>query len=326
MENLNLEKFNPTKAELVKLANDYKDLKINGIDDIEGYNEVDKARKNLKNVSVELKKTGKVLRTEAIAFQKAVLAIEKELVGIIEPIKIDLENKQKEIDDKKESLKREALLPERKEKLLKIDVEFDEADVLLMDENEFNSYYNEKNTEYLEEEGRKIQEEKEKLEQEKRDKELKEQAEKKAREDATEQAKIDKIKAEAEKEVAIQVEKDKAEKEKQEAIEAEKIKAQVEKDKIIAEQKKKEEDRLENELIEKEKIKEEEKRKEEESAEKERQKQLAPDKEKLLDWAERIYNVEEPQNLSEEGKAIANSMQKKLIEVSQKIISKTKDL
>lgn len=48
MENLNLDKFNPTKTELTALVEKYSILAINGVADKVGYEAVDKARKDLK--------------------------------------------------------------------------------------------------------------------------------------------------------------------------------------------------------------------------------------------------------------------------------------
>ena len=82
MEKLDIEKFNPTKAEIVALAEKYKSLTIKGVDDKQGYALVDEARKELKKVRVKIAKDGKLLRSEAVDFQKAVIAKEKDRPGI----------------------------------------------------------------------------------------------------------------------------------------------------------------------------------------------------------------------------------------------------
>lgn len=179
MENLNLEKFSPKKAELIDLSKKYESLEIKGIDDKEGYELVDVARKDLKKVRVQISKDGKMLRQEALDFQKAVIAKEKELIQIIEPVEKSLEEKQNKIDIEKEKIVRKKLLPERIEKLKSINININEDLLLLMDENKFTNFFNEKKAEYLEEkeeqerlkrekEEEKLREEKEKLEAEKR--------------------------------------------------------------------------------------------------------------------------------------------------------------
>lgn len=221
MENLNIEEFNPKKAELVALAESCKDLVIKGVDDVKGYELVDSKRKQLKSARVELTKTGKKLRDSAIAFQRAVIEKEKEFVSIIEPLEIELENKQKAIDIEKEKIKRMELLPERKEKLFKIGVEYTDDEILSMDDITFHTFLNDKTTEFLAEKERLLEEERLKAEEQKRKEaeekaEQERQAELKKQEEEKEkqrQKEIEEARIKAEKEA-----QEKAEKEKQEAI------------------------------------------------------------------------------------------------------------
>ena len=90
---MQLEKFNPTTAELKQKAEECSSLIIKGVDDKEGYQAVHKARMDLVRTRREINKTGKELRAEAIAFQKAVIDKEKELIGIISPVEDDLKAK-----------------------------------------------------------------------------------------------------------------------------------------------------------------------------------------------------------------------------------------
>ena len=78
LEELNLEKFSPTKSEIALMVQECKDLTINGVDDVEGYKKVHKKRIELKMVRVKIQSTGKTLRADAIAYQKAVIGKEKE--------------------------------------------------------------------------------------------------------------------------------------------------------------------------------------------------------------------------------------------------------
>ena len=64
-DELNLEKFNPTKNELLALADEARKLTINGIDDKEGYLAVHQQRMKLQKARTQITKTGKEVREEA---------------------------------------------------------------------------------------------------------------------------------------------------------------------------------------------------------------------------------------------------------------------
>lgn len=235
--NFQLDKFSPQKSELQNLAIQYSALTINGVTDKDGYKAVDEARKDLKRKRVEITKTGKELREEAVAFQKKVIAVEKDLVALIEPIEIELKEKQEVIDKAIETEKRRVLLPARKEQLKEIEVELADEFLLTMNDQEFLAYFNNKKAEVLAERERKIKEEKEALEKQQR---ALEEAKK------IEEAKVKAAEAERQKAeenaraAAIQAEID-----KKAAVEAERKRAEEEKALLIAEQEKKEKERLE---------------------------------------------------------------------------------
>src|SRR5690606_29779671 len=107
MQNLSIEQFSPKKAELVALVEKHKGLTIAGPEDKEGYAAVRAARIALKTARVEVQKKAKDLRSEAVKFQKGVLSLEKELVGIIEPTEKEYQQMELEIDDHFERLKEE---------------------------------------------------------------------------------------------------------------------------------------------------------------------------------------------------------------------------
>lgn len=235
MENLNIEKFNPTKAEIARLVSSYKSLEIKGIEDKPGYLAVDEARKELKKVRINIQKTGKSMREEAVKFQKDVIDKEKELVAMVEPTELELEEKQRIIDEEKEKIKRQKLLPERKEKLQAILIVVEDDFLLLMDETKFADFYNLKNAEFLTEKERQIKEAQNKIEIDKRKIE-----EEKLAQEREKQHQIDLINAR--EEAAAQAQK-----------EAE-FKAQREKEQVDLKLKQEEESkRLEQEELEKKK-------------------------------------------------------------------------
>lgn len=223
MEPLNLEKFDPNKEALVSMASQFKDIVIAGVADKEGYAKVHEARMRLKNARVNIQKTGKMLRADALAFQKAVIEKEKELIAVIEPTERELEEKQKAVDEEKEKIKRQSLLPARKETLKEIEVVVEDEFLLLMDNTRFTEFVNAKKAEYLEAKEAALQKEKAKMEAEKRrieeEKEaaLREEKHKieieQARKEAEEKAKQEMIEqAEREKQQRIMLEKEAADK------------------------------------------------------------------------------------------------------------------
>src|SRR3990167_1199971 len=279
MDNLSLEKFNPKKSELVELYKKFSSLEIVGIDDIEGYQKVDEARKELKKQRVGIEKQGKEFRADALRFQKAVIAYEKELIEIIEPLEIELGQKQEVVDLEKQRIKMVALLPNRKERLVTIGVVVKDDIILGMDSEEFDSFFNEKKSEYLNAKELKIQEAEAKIEKEK---EIRE-AEKNARTEAEENSK---------REIALA--KERAELDKKEALR----KAEAEKQAIIDENNRKERERLEAE--EKKKREEQEKIRLEKEAKAKLEKQIKY--QKFL--KDNNYNEDEDYLLNKENKVI----------------------
>lgn len=245
-EELKIDKFTPAKAELQELANQYANLEIQGVEDRQGYMAVDVARKELKKQRVQIAKTGKELRAKALAFQKKVIATEKELIGIIEPVEKELQEKQAQIDEAKEVEKRRASLPDRIEKIEGLGITMAEDFLLTMDDKQFAEWFNAEETKVLEKRRQEIEERESKLREEQaaleRAKELekaREDAAKKAEEEARKRAEEEKARMEKEKEEAVQREKERAEKEKQELIEAQKRKEREEKERAEKEAKEK---------------------------------------------------------------------------------------
>ncbi len=76
--NLDIEKFSPTKAELHSLAE-----KASLITNESSFDEIHAMRMKLRNTRTAIAKTGKLLREDAIKFQRDVIEKEKELIAII---------------------------------------------------------------------------------------------------------------------------------------------------------------------------------------------------------------------------------------------------
>lgn len=221
-----LTKFEITKEELQKKVEETKDITVDNLEDKNQIARAKRARIDLRNVEIEIEKTGKSYRDIFTKVNKDIMEKQKELLAITTPEierLTDFEDKGKEIEIRKE---REMLLPFRKEELAKVDNITEDSLLLGMDNNQFSSYLTEK-TEEKKEKDRQVQVEKEREEQ--KQKEIKE-AEERARKEAEQRAEIEKI--EAKKKADAEIERLKKEaKDKEEAEE----RAQLEK---IAEEKK----------------------------------------------------------------------------------------
>lgn len=118
---MNLEQFNPTLAELNRLAEESRGVTITNWEDPKEIEIVHKQRMTLKNVRVAITKKGKDLREEALTFQKAVIAKEKELINIIEPEETRLEALEEQVKIEAIKRERERKWPERLERLKEIE-------------------------------------------------------------------------------------------------------------------------------------------------------------------------------------------------------------
>lgn len=187
MENLNLDQFNPTVAELTALANGYNDLTIASPDDKEGLKRVHDARMDLRSKRVAITKRGKELREEATAFRNKVIEHEKGLVAIVEPVEIRLENMEDAVNAELERRKRVALLPDRRAKLATIESEATDELLLSMDPEKFAAHFNAEKEAWLARKEAALKAEQERMDADKRA----EQEAKEAEARAAEQAKLD---------------------------------------------------------------------------------------------------------------------------------------
>jgi hypothetical protein len=92
-EQLNIDLFNPTKADIIALVAECKGLEISGINDTAGYEKVKEAKNKLVHARGKIEKAGKAFRAKALAYQKAVIKLEDELVALIEPTEKELKAK-----------------------------------------------------------------------------------------------------------------------------------------------------------------------------------------------------------------------------------------
>jgi len=232
MDNFEVGKFDPSKAKVIEITDQYKNIKINGIEDENGYEIAKIAKKELQTLRTNIKKYGKAKRDEAIQYQKAIIKSENELVEIVEKVENPLKEQIGIIDAGKEMIRMKKYLPDRKKKLEEIGIEISDEENLQMDNTQFDDFLNARKLEIFEENQRKLQEEKDKLDAEKakieNDRliaEAKEQGKKEAEENAKRQREEDKRQAELDKVKAVEDERDrvKFEKEKKEQEEKEEM-------------------------------------------------------------------------------------------------------
>lgn len=137
-----IQKFDPNVAGLTSMVEASKALVIKDADDKTGYELVHKARMDLKNARVKITKIGKALREEADARRKAVFEEEKKLISIIEPEEDRLKAMQDAADLEIERRKRVASMPGREERLKSVEAAYVYDDVLSMDDNDFEYFFN----------------------------------------------------------------------------------------------------------------------------------------------------------------------------------------
>lgn len=253
--NLSIGKFNPTTAELTKLAKSAKGVVVKDINDKEGFALLKQKATELQKARTSIKSIGKQLREEANTFNKAVLSKEKELLKIVVPVEEELKKERERVERLQEIEKRKELLPIRVEELADLGVEATDEELLEMSTGVYNEFKNQKVAEKLEQERIKIEEEKRKIEEDKQ-----RIADEEARIAREAQEEKDRIKREAE------AEKQRIADEKR--VEAEKIAAVAQAKKEAEENAKAEAERVERERLAKIAEEAEAKRAEEEKARK----------------------------------------------------------
>ena len=255
MTNFNLpEEFSQKKSEMIMLADKYKTLNIDGVDDVEGYKKVDIARKELKSARRDVERFGeayyKILLTRQNEEKTEVKDKIAEYVGIVSSEEERLCIMQKAIDEEILINERRKLLPERRLELKKINVIISDEEILKMTHDEFTEFFNTSYSEFLKKKEDELKAKEDEVarmaEIENAKKEARIKAEKEAKEEAIEKAK------EAKEAMlnAVKEAEAKAEKEKQELIDKQKQEA---KEKLEQEELKKKEEAKAKEKLEKEK-------------------------------------------------------------------------
>lgn len=211
-----LQKENITNKVIERLRTDYLGLKINGLNDKEGFKIVEDARKECRDIRVLAEKTCKSGRENAIKIQKEWIAKEKEITSAISEVENYLAEQSTKVKEEQKRIEFEAdqltKLPQRKDKLSSIDIVMEDAELLKIDDNQFNNLFVELYTKQLKEKADKIQAERDELERQKAEQRKKEEEEIEAKKRAEEiekakQYAIDEYKRKQELNVVSNVEK-----------------------------------------------------------------------------------------------------------------------
>jgi len=102
-----LAKFNPIQSKIKKLEEDYLPMEIAGVNDIEGYNAVDIARKDVKKYRTTVEGIRKQEVADALKFQKSVNTEAKRITEMLTPIEEHLIAEQRKIQKQKEEIETE---------------------------------------------------------------------------------------------------------------------------------------------------------------------------------------------------------------------------
>lgn len=329
-----LKKFNITDAAIGALSQEFMSLTIKGLDDHNGYKQVHDARMVIKKKRVEVTKTGKDLREDALKYQKAILGEEKRILALLAPIEDHLTEEEERIDREKKRIEEAEEEKERARIQVRIDFLFDsgcrlkngvysifdleipDVDLRIYTDEQFESIRNKVKTLVKAENDRLAEEERKRKEENDRLASI-------AAEQEAERKRI------VEKQASILFEQKKIEDEKRK-IENEKLELEHQKEleqvrketeeqtkaKAEAQAKKEAEEKVEKERIEKLAAESEAKRKEE----------IKPDKEKLKKLAKDLDNFDFPTMKTAEGKGILEETKIKISNVSKYLRKQTEIL
>lgn len=289
------------EAELTQLSQEFIGLTINGLEDKAGFKAVREGRITIKNARVGVEKAGKALRENAVKFSKRVIEREKELIAIISPVELSLEEKedaylalQEQARVKKEREENERI-QKRVDALAQFNHAADLYELKIMEEENFQALLGHAEAEFLKEQARvkeqniriaaEIMAEQERAANERA--ELTRQKAEQDKRDAEFKADQEIIKRDQEaRENALRAEREKLEKEKrehEEKIRIEQAKKEAA-EKAIADEKERvrqeAELKAERELIAK--------------REAERQEALKPDKQKILAYCDELNKLPGP--------------------------------
>ena len=335
-------KYDLTDAAIQKMQAEFMPLRIKGVDDKAGLASVHDARMTVKGKRVEVEKTRKELKADAIVWGKKVDAEAKRITAMLQPIEEHLRQEEDKVKAEKARIRAEA---ERKEEerlqfrvnlLQQLGRQITVVNIRAMSDEEFQIAYDQAKAEHEAEQARLAREEedrREREEAERQEREAREEEDRKARE--AEEARLAEQRAEQERVAEEQARKETALHEEREAAVAEQAEREAaikaEEDRIAAERQAIENDKrieaAKKEAAEQARL-EEKAKAEREAAEKAeadrkaeeeaaRQEALKPDKEKLWTYVLALSNLPAPKLKTKEAKAILAKAKDVLLDLAE---------
>lgn len=107
--------YSVTDAAIAKMQTEYGVLKVNGINDKEGYELCNRARINVKSLRVDVEKKRKELKADSLSFGRKVDAEASRISAQLESIETHLKSQQDIVDNEKLRIKQEAEAKEKAE-------------------------------------------------------------------------------------------------------------------------------------------------------------------------------------------------------------------
>lgn len=259
-QTLDIEQFNPKKAEILALVSKHEPSLAIEIVDAKTYKQVHESQMELRETRVRVEKQWKAMREDANAFIKAVLWVERDLIAPLVEVEDKLKEKkeayEKSEKEKKDAIERakQQLIADRTFKLAKYRIQYDAAVHGDMTPSKFAELLETEEIKYQEAEAARLAQEeadkKAREEFEAEQKKFREEQDAIAKKNQEEQARLDaeKKKIEDDKRAIEQARIDaENEKQRQADIEKARLKAiederlRVEQEKLRAQQKEKEE-------------------------------------------------------------------------------------
>jgi len=321
---MELIRYSINEAEIAKMSDIYMGLTVKSLDDEEGLAAVHSARMVMVKHRVGIDKLRKSSNEEAQAFIKNNNNNAKKLLALIEPIENHLKSEEGKIEAEKARIKEEAdrlekeKIQSRVDALFAVNVILPFMDVAIMTEKDFENLRQRSEGAFFAEKARIAEEIKAREEEEAKL--------------VAERAEIERIRSEQEAIARAQTEREEALKAQEKDIEDAKRAETARKELEALEKRLATEAKIQAEADAKAKIEREAREKKEkdeaEAAEKARQLELAPDKEKLLLFADKIQTLTEG-NLSlksKKAKRVFSDTLKAILGAAEYIRIETKKL
>ena len=317
-------KYDVTDAAIAKMESQYMGLTILDIEDKEQFDAVHAGRMVIKNHRVAVEKKRKGLKADALEWGRKVDSEAKRIFGKLEPIEDHLMAEENKVLEAEKRRKEESDRIERKliqgrvDSLMEYDLSLPFMEVATMSEEEYLNELIEAEKTWKAKQARIAAEQKAREEENKRLAEERAELERLQKEQAEAQTKIDAAtrlieadrKALEDEKRKEQERKDREAFEKQAAEKARKKAEDDQKERYEREAK----ENLERAARE---IREAKEREEVEAAEKERLEKLRPDKEKLTDWANSLYEMTAPEVSDGNAKQIAENTLNEIYRVAE---------